>query len=138
VLLVSAQGYHARTGSPSYWGGALESFIAAQPAAQAFVSALFFLPFVALVALTAEALIHGRRLVRTLGPGLPDPQHAARALHTPSWKRSFWDKPPFDSLLLPEERASSRTPSGRTTTPTAGSEAETVTHTPEGPRAREG
>ncbi len=98
-------------------------------AAPIVLGAAFFLPFVALVVLTVDALLYGRRLVRTLGPSLPDPALAARALHTPSWKRSFWEKPPFDSLLLPEARPSSGEVAGPPSPPPAapGSESATVT-----------
>jgi hypothetical protein len=87
------------------------------------LQAVFFLPFAALALLAVESVLYGRRLVRTLGPGLADPRQAAQALHTPSWKRAFWDRPPFDALLLPKGRPPAPTPS----------EAATLTRPPEPP-----
>jgi hypothetical protein len=126
VLVVATQGYAARTGRPSAFGAVLERAMALD-AARVLLWVLFFLPFAALVALTAEALLHGRRLVRTLGPSLPDPEAAARALYTPSWRRGFWERPPFDSLLLPEPRSSPREGPAPRLPPGPGTESATVT-----------
>jgi predicted Ser/Thr protein kinase len=136
ILLVSAQGFEARMGQPSSLGAQLEK-VTASRAGEIVLGALFFLPFVALVVLTAEALLYGRHLVRTLGPSLSDPRLAAQALHIPSWKRGFWDKPPFDSLLLPEEHALSRGATGRRPRPSPGipgSEPDTMTRPANPPR----
>jgi predicted Ser/Thr protein kinase len=134
LMVLAAQVHDASAGVRSSFGMLLE-----RPPVGRLVGVVFVLPFVALVGLTAEALVYGRRLTRTLGPKLADPRHAARARAAPSWKRSFWEKPPFDSLLLRETRATSPDGASRSspTEPTAPApEPETRTHTTDRP-ARE-
>ena len=122
ILVVAAQGYEARTGEASSLGTQIER-TTEYAGARHVILAVFLLPFVALTGLMAEALLYGRRLVRTLGSGLPTPGLAAQALHTPSWKRAFWERPPFDSLLLPEDGVPM---------PSSGSATLTRTETPPG------
>lgn len=135
ILVVSAQGYEARTGRPSSLGAQLERATASR-AGQVVLGGLFFLPFVALAGLTAEAMLYRRHLVRTLGAGLPDPELATQALHTPSWKRSFWDKPPIGLLLLPEDRPPARRTGEHRGAPVPGmpgAESETMTRPADSP-----
>jgi predicted Ser/Thr protein kinase len=138
LLGLVADACEARTGTRSPLGDVFARVSASrQPSAA--VQVIFVLPLIALAGLVAESLLYSRRLTQTLGPELADPRHAARALAAPSWKRSFWEKPPFDSLLLPETRAISPDGASRSspTEPTApGPEPETRTHTTDRP-ARE-
>jgi predicted Ser/Thr protein kinase len=136
IVLVAGQGFSARTGRPSPLGGWMDH-VTGTRLGIAIAGAVVYLPMVVLVLLVAENFVYGRRLVRVLGPRLPDPGTAIRALHTPSWKRSFWEKPPFDSLLLPEGEGP---PHGGAGPPppaprVPGSESETVTRPT--PAARE-
>jgi hypothetical protein len=128
ILVVAEQGYAARTSRASGLGARVERVITTKPG-RIVLGVALILPFVALVVLSADALLYGRRLVRILGPSLPDPGLAARAIYTPSWKRSFWQRPPFDSLLLPEPRRPSRTVASRPSSPpdAAGATSATIT-----------
>jgi hypothetical protein len=131
LVALVAQFYEASAGVRSPVGELLARGRVSQAA-----GVMLLLPFVALIGLTTEVLIHGRRLTQTLGPKLADPRQAAKALGTPSWKRSFWEKPPFDSLLLPETRALSPDGGDRQSPPepaAPGSEIPTATQTTDAP-----
>jgi len=130
LLLAAAHGYRGRTGEWSVLGGSLNA-LASHPVGRALVMGLFLLPFVALLAEVVDSVLYGRRLIKKLGPALPDPEQAKRALFTPSWQRSFWERPPFDSLLLPEAAPSPAATLSEGTTQAALPDAMTVTHTPD-------
>jgi hypothetical protein len=135
LLGLVADACEARTGTRSPLGDVF-AHVSASRQPSAAVQAIFVLPLVALAGLVAESLLYSRRLTQSLGPRLADPRQVAKALGTPSWKRSFWEKPPFDSLLLPETRALSPDGGSRQPPPepaAPGSEIPTATQTTDAP-----